>query len=286
MQPTHLSTDYVVGPVVVRMTRFGCRSPICYEVPARDQTRLSIVLDEVGGIVQSRLDLRRYATSRAHVRREVAVLPPGVRAWMVSDGIAMLRCVSLLFDWSELSELTGTRCSSAPRLRLAEHDADMFQLARLLAATLEDRRSVTARAMGHDYVKALVSAIFARAVVALGSGSAPIRALRGAQLRAVMRALESHDRRPDIAKLAQDVGLSESHFYRAFKLATGETPYRWHLHARIRRAQVSLREPGAVIARVASEAGFADQSHFTRTFKELVGSTPRIWRRAARDPEP
>jgi AraC-like DNA-binding protein len=205
---------------------------------------------------------------------------------MFSEGIAMLRSISLLFDWSDLPALTGVSFPRQPRLQIAEHDASIFQLARLLAAALEDDYSVTTQVMGENYVKTLVSAILLRAGGASCAATGVRRrgGLSGAQLRVVMQALENDSRRPDVAKLAGTVGLSESHFYRAFKQATGETPYRWHLCARIRRAQDMLRQPGAEIAQVASDAGFADQSHFTRTFKEIVGSTPHAWLRAARNP--
>ena len=38
----------------------------------------------------------------------------------------------------------------------------------------------------------------------------------------------------DFARLA---GMSRSHFSRAFRTTTGMPPHRWHLNARIRRAQ-------------------------------------------------
>ncbi|WP_312861762.1 helix-turn-helix transcriptional regulator [Segnochrobactrum spirostomi] len=78
--------------------------------------------------------------------------------------------------------------------------------------------------------------------------------------------------------LADLVGLSQSHFSRAFKAATGLPPHQWHMQARIRRVQTMLSD-GLPLNHIAASAGFADQAHFTRVFRRVVGVTPAVWRR-------
>ncbi|MBH5402529.1 helix-turn-helix transcriptional regulator [Bradyrhizobium sp. CNPSo 4010] len=81
--------------------------------------------------------------------------------------------------------------------------------------------------------------------------------------------------------IAAELGLSVSHFSRAFRAATGLPPYRWLLHHRVRTAKRLMREHGPSLSEVAISAGFANQSHFTRVFSAIVGVSPGAWRRDA-----
>lgn len=83
----------------------------------------------------------------------------------------------------------------------------------------------------------------------------------------------------DVARLT---GLSTSHFARAFRRSTGMPPHRWHLNARIRRAQQWILDTDLPLAEIALATGFADQSHFANTFTRLVGISPGAWRREQR----
>ncbi|MDF3868539.1 AraC family transcriptional regulator [Pseudomonas denitrificans (nom. rej.)] len=85
-----------------------------------------------------------------------------------------------------------------------------------------------------------------------------------------------------IADVAEQCGMSRSHFSRAFKQATGLAPREWALRLRIDRARELLASHDAPISQVSQECGFADQSHFCRSFRKLVGCTPNRWRQASR----
>lgn len=85
-----------------------------------------------------------------------------------------------------------------------------------------------------------------------------------------------------IADVAEQCGLSRSHFSRAFKQATGLAPREWALRLRIERARELLANGAAPISQVSQECGFADQSHFCRSFRKLVGCTPKRWRQSSR----
>jgi AraC-like DNA-binding protein len=82
-----------------------------------------------------------------------------------------------------------------------------------------------------------------------------------------------------LADLANDCGLSASHFSRAFRQSTGLSPHRWLLMRRIDLAKSKLLDRTLPLADVALSCGFADQSHFTRVFTALVGISPGAWRR-------
>lgn len=91
--------------------------------------------------------------------------------------------------------------------------------------------------------------------------------------------LENLDGEVLIADVAQACNLSRGYFIRAFREATGMTPYQWLLSKRIDKAQELLRNSNTSLAEIAIACGFADQSHFTRVFSTMVGAAPGNWRR-------
>jgi AraC-like DNA-binding protein len=87
--------------------------------------------------------------------------------------------------------------------------------------------------------------------------------------------LDEQPGRP-VAALAEDVGLSERQLRRRVEDAVGYSP---RVLARILRFQRFLAAaraagPGRHLARLAADAGYADQAHLTRESKELAGLPP------------
>jgi AraC family transcriptional regulator len=85
-----------------------------------------------------------------------------------------------------------------------------------------------------------------------------------------------------VRELAELVGLSVSHFCRAFKRTFGASPRTYVLRRRIELAQglmLTTRDP---LSSIALRCGMCDQAHFTRSFHRIVGETPWSWRRARR----
>jgi AraC-like DNA-binding protein len=82
--------------------------------------------------------------------------------------------------------------------------------------------------------------------------------------------------------IAAEVGISASHFSRAFRASVGLPPHKWLLRQRISAAKQLMSVRGLSLAEIAIAAGFANQSHFTRVFSTLVGVSPGLWRREAR----
>ena len=84
-----------------------------------------------------------------------------------------------------------------------------------------------------------------------------------------------------LQEIAADLGLSVSHFSRAFRTSVGLPPHQWLLHQRVSAAKQLMANRGQTLADIAVLAGFANQSHFTRVFSRLVGVSPGEWRRDA-----
>jgi AraC family transcriptional regulator len=78
-----------------------------------------------------------------------------------------------------------------------------------------------------------------------------------------------------VSGIAQAVGLSPDHFTKLFKGSTGQSPYRYVVEARVRKAKELLTTGKFTISEVAHHVGFVDQSHLTRHFKRVFGLPPR-----------
>lgn len=82
-----------------------------------------------------------------------------------------------------------------------------------------------------------------------------------------------------IIDIAAAAGLSQTQLTRAFRLATGKTPYSYVIDRRLDHAVSLLRSTDLPIAFIALEAGFTDQAHLTRLCRARLGKTPGAVRR-------
>jgi AraC-like DNA-binding protein len=95
-------------------------------------------------------------------------------------------------------------------------------------------------------------------------------------VRAVLEELGPPGRVRPLRVRAREVGLSERQLRRRFERAVGYGPATLQ---RIRRFQTFLAAaqagpPGTSLARLAAEAGYADQAHLAREARRLSGRTP------------
>lgn len=91
---------------------------------------------------------------------------------------------------------------------------------------------------------------------------------------------EQLDRPLHVESLAAHVRLSQSHFCRAFKTSTGETPHAYIMRRRLDRACKMMLESEESLSQIAFACGLADQAHLSRLFRRRFGVTPWKWRRA------
>ena len=85
-----------------------------------------------------------------------------------------------------------------------------------------------------------------------------------------------------LSRLANECGLSVTHFARSFKTSFGTTLHRYLLTQRVEAAKELLLNSDQPLAQIALEVGFSDQTAFCRTFSGMVGSAPGRWRRERR----
>lgn len=82
-------------------------------------------------------------------------------------------------------------------------------------------------------------------------------------------------------RLAEMCYLSEGHFCRFFKAATGKTPLSYVNEYRVDRAAKLLFETDTPVTEIALSVGFSDVNYFSRVFRAIRGVSPTAYRRAA-----
>lgn len=82
-----------------------------------------------------------------------------------------------------------------------------------------------------------------------------------------------------LGDLAREAGLSEYHFSRLFKRATGHSPSRYFIKLRMTRARQLLVETDMSVIDVGLEVGYSSASHFSQVFKREVGVQPSHYRK-------
>jgi AraC-like DNA-binding protein len=100
------------------------------------------------------------------------------------------------------------------------------------------------------------------------------------QKRRVVELFQQHlDGEIKLATLADECGLSISHFARSFRRSFGISPHRYLILQRLEIAKALLSETNRPLVEIAAQTGFADQSALTRTFASIIGRSPAKWRR-------
>src|SRR5688572_10852783 len=82
-----------------------------------------------------------------------------------------------------------------------------------------------------------------------------------------------------LGRLAEQAGMSEFHFNRLFKRATGVPPSQHLIKLRLDAARRLLRETNKSIITIANDVGYSNPSHFAQLFRKEAGLTPSEYRR-------
>jgi AraC-like DNA-binding protein len=81
-----------------------------------------------------------------------------------------------------------------------------------------------------------------------------------------------------LGAVARVAGLSESHFCRLFKEATGLTLTDYVNRCRVEWAKKELLKPDQRVSEIAFHVGYQSLSQFNRCFARIVGCSPTRWR--------
>lgn len=92
--------------------------------------------------------------------------------------------------------------------------------------------------------------------------------------------IEQNIKLEDLAKVCH---LHPTHFIRAFKKKTGETPLYFVQRRKLETAKRLIEETQMPMGEIMNRVGFVDAAQFSKKFKRFYGRSPRDFRRAIRD---
>jgi AraC family transcriptional regulator len=132
-----------------------------------------------------------------------------------------------------------------------------------------------------DHMMLALTAHVAQTYGGLRPGTEPTRGgLAPWQLKRACETLDSDlGGQFSLQQIAAELGLSVSHFSRAFRISTGLPPHQWLLHQRVKAAKQLMSVRDLPLSEIAISVGFANQSHLTKVFSAQVGVSPAAWRR-------
>lgn len=111
------------------------------------------------------------------------------------------------------------------------------------------------------------------------SATRRINALQMYKLQRVIETMhEGLAKEFSLGQLATIAELSDYHFSRMFKRATGLPPSQYFIRMRISRARHLLLETKRSVIDIGMEVGYLSPSHFSQVFRREVGVTPSAYR--------
>lgn len=132
------------------------------------------------------------------------------------------------------------------------------------------------------FVHGLAQALSVHLVRTYRAPEAAGRRSNALQAYKLRRVIDLMDRRLaesfSLADLAEAAQLSEYHFSRLFKRATGLSPSQYFIRLRMDRARQLLLDTDRSIIDIGMEVGYSSPSHFSQVFRRQVGITPSAYR--------
>ncbi|MBT8768431.1 bifunctional DNA-binding transcriptional regulator/O6-methylguanine-DNA methyltransferase Ada [Metapseudomonas boanensis] len=104
-----------------------------------------------------------------------------------------------------------------------------------------------------------------------------VAAQHAALVETACRRIETAEEAPGLETLADEAGMSPSHFHRVFKGITGLTPKAYALAQRAQRVRQRL-SAGASVTEVLYDAGFNSNSRFYAASSQVLGMKPSDYR--------
>ena len=176
-----------------------------------------------------------------------------------------------------LEDVFGANAEQA-RLRVVSGFEDPYLIPLLQKLREEAMRSSASRL----FVRAQAIAVhLARNYVALTEAlRGETASLPGFKLRRITDWMAEHMAEEfSLGRLAEQAGMSEFHFNRLFKRATGVPPSQYQIKLRMDAARRLLRETKRSVITIAIEVGYSNPSHFARLFRKETGLSPTDYRR-------
>ena len=210
------------------------------------------VLDGVGTVELN-------GVTQAVAAQTCFIFSPGSQIVAHHDPQHRLRVFAVHFDWK------NHRRFRLPADGIRVRDAVFFSaLARRCAASYRQGTAVA-----HRQSAALVAQMLLHL---WAEAEQLVTSVMDSRISAAVELIrEEPGRRCTVAEMAQKAGLSRSQFTRQFTTATGLSPERFFIQARIERATQLLHETSMTISQIADALGYRDVFYFSRQFRQITG---------------
>jgi AraC family transcriptional regulator len=178
-----------------------------------------------------------------------------------------------------LRDVFGANATNA-RLR----DLSGFEDPQLIPLLQQLRAEATRPASSRLFVRGIAQAIavhLARNYTVLTEAArGETSSLPGFKLRRVTDWMAEHMAEEfSLSRLAEQAAMSEFHFNRLFKRATGVPPSQYQIRLRMDTARRLLRETKKSVITIANEVGYSNPSHFAQLVRKETGLSPTDYRR-------
>jgi AraC family transcriptional regulator len=242
---------------------------------AFEQPALCFLVEEIGGRAELRARPDAPAEGEYFGTGHLTFLAAAEPVTLYSSSLRQAQFASFVLCPQQAGCLSVEQAESISRApsRFMFQDERLRSCAQMLSDYEgEDEHDAYALGLSHALLAALLG------VVSDSARPSGCRLTGGELARVLTYIIEHLDQRVTNERLARLAGRSPPQFGHAFREATGLSPQRWQMDARVRLAQrLMVDNPELSLALIAVRSGFADQSHFSRAFLDILGMTPTAW---------
>ncbi len=215
--------------------------------------------------------------------------PAGLKAdfLVLSDDVEVLHLYLPANPFAALATEADSAAVAAARLRYCGgfHDPLIEQIAHVISMEMHAETS-----SGKLFIESLACSLAARLLhgysdVSVQRSYAPTTRMRldRRRLQRVLEFIEAHiEDDLCVAALASAACLSQFHFARVFKTATGESPHQYVSARRLEHAKALLIQTERPLADISLACRFSSQGNFSRAFRRATGVTPGRYRGESR----
>ncbi len=191
----------------------------------------------------------------------------------------VLVLLSLPLFKEALKDVHGANAEHA-RLRDVSGFEDPLLIPLLQQLRAEASRLTSSRLFVRGIAQAIAIHLARNYVELTESRRGETSSLPGFKLRRITDWMAAHMAEEfSLGRLAEQAGMSEFHFNRLFKRATGVPPSQYQIKLRLDAARRFLRETKRSVITIAHDVGYSNPSHFAQLFRKETGLSPSDYRR-------